>query len=605
MLRNRLAWLAGLGLAVGCASNPVAAPTPAPSAAQPAARPTQSAARPQSAAVPVAPSPAIVDSLLAAKQYEDLAEAVRLAADSAADERVLDQLAEMHPSDSGADAEGELPARWDIDVATWGDHERVRWYLDFFTGPGRERMQIWIDRLPRYEPMIRAKLTAADMPADLVYLALIESGFSNTAVSRARAVGMWQFMRPTGIHYGLRVDRWVDERRDPVQATDAAVRFLSDLYDRFGSLYLAAAAYNAGGGKISGSLRKMGIQPASSVGADPEADTEAEEAEEEIGFSDADFFKLYDGRYIRRETKDYVPKLIAAALIAKEPRRYGFRPPLPVEPFPMDSIVVDGMTGLDVVARLADTTLTAIRELNPQYLRLTTPPATRSTVRLPAGKTATVAARYDQLDDSERISFRLHTARKGQTVESVAAAYGVPASLIYEANPDLRGGKLRTGRELVVPVGGEAAVAVAREMARPEPAASRSGGRYHKVRSGETLSGIARRYRLSTAQLKRMNGLSSSTVRVGQRLRVGGGTSHAATAVRIASSTDAERRAHAKGDADAARPAKARTHKVRRGDTLSSIASRYGVSTSAIKSANRMGSSKVLAGQTLKIPAKG
>jgi membrane-bound lytic murein transglycosylase D len=437
-----------------------------------------------------------------------------------------------------------------------------------------------------------------------VYLALIESGFSNTAVSRARAVGMWQFMRPTGIHYGLRVDRWVDERRDPVQATDAAVRFLSDLYDRFGSLYLAAAAYNAGGGKISGSLRKMGIQPASSVGADPDAEADAEEAEEEVGFSDADFFKLYDGRYIRRETKDYVPKLIAAALIAKEPRRYGFRPPLPVEPFPLDSIVVDGMTGLDVVARLADTTLTAIRELNPQYLRLTTPPATRSTVRLPAGKSGTVTALYERLDDSERISFRLHTARKGQTVESVAAAYGVPASLIYEANPDLRGGKLRTGREVVVPVGGEAAVAVAREMARPEPAAARSGGRYHKVRSGETLSGIARRYRLSTAQLKRMNGMSSNTVRTGQRLRVGG-SSNAATATRIASSADAERRSHAKGGGSESARSATRTHKVRKGDTLSGIASRYGVSTSAIKSANRMSGSTVKVGQSLKIPAKG
>ncbi len=419
---------------------------------------------------------------------------------------------------------------------------------------------------------------------------------------------MWQFMRPTGIHYGLRVDRWVDERRDPVQATDAAVRFLSDLYDRFGSLYLAAAAYNAGGGKISGSLRRMGIQPASSVGSEPdgadEADADAED-EDELTFSDADFFKLYDGRYIRRETKDYVPKLIAAALIAKEPRRYGFRPALPVEPFPLDSIVVDGMTGLDVIARLADTTLTAIRELNPQYLRLTTPPATRSTVRLPAGKSREVAALYGALDDSARISFRLHTARKGQTVESVAAAYGVPATLIYEANPDLRGGKLRTGRELVVPVGGEAAVAVAREMARPEPVSARSGGgRYHRVKRGETLSGIARRYRLSTAQLKRMSGLSSSTVRTGQRLRVGG-SSHAATAVRIASSADAaERRSHAKGGGSDAARAATRTHKVRKGDTLTGIAQRYGVSTSAIKSANRMSGSTVKVGQTLRIPAK-
>ncbi|HEX5631582.1 MAG TPA: lytic transglycosylase domain-containing protein, partial [Gemmatimonadales bacterium] len=372
MLRNRIACLAWIALAAACSKGtPVAtAPAPRPTAPAPVATAQQPAPRQQPPARPearadggaLAPTPA-VDSLLHAKQLQDIAEAVQLAADSVADERVLEALADAHPADTAGDV--EVPVRWDIDVATWGDHERVRWYLDFFQGPGRERMQIWLDRMPRYEPLIRERLQAAKMPEDLVYLALIESGFSNTATSRARAVGMWQFMRPTGRHYGLRVDRWVDERRDPIAATDAAVRFLSDLYDRFGSYYLSAAAYNAGGGRINRSLRKMGITPvasASSVGAaDPDAilvdgaaDEEAEEEEEEsVGFSDADFFRLYDSRYIHRETKDYVPKLIAAALIAKEPRRYGFRPPLPVDPFPLDSFIVDGATGLDVVARLA------------------------------------------------------------------------------------------------------------------------------------------------------------------------------------------------------------------------------------------------------------
>src|SRR5690606_4111855 len=230
------------------------------------------------------------------------------------------------------------------------------------------------------------------MPGDLVYLALIESGFSSTAVSRARATGMWQFMRATGRGYGLRVDGWVDDRRDPWKATVAAARHLKDLQRRFGSLYLAAAAYNARAGKVSRGLKRIGPAPAEPEGSVAEqfaADAVAVAAaegepldpeleEEEEGPSDADFFRLYDTRHIRRETKDYVPKLIAAAIIAKEPAKYGFTPTNPLQPLVYDSIIVPDMTGLDVLARLAGTNTAAIRELNPRYLRLATPPGERS-----------------------------------------------------------------------------------------------------------------------------------------------------------------------------------------------------------------------------------
>jgi membrane-bound lytic murein transglycosylase D len=612
MLRTRFALLVTVGVLAGCASNAAVSSAPAPAPAPAPGAPTPGAPRIQGetksvAKAPMPPAPrGVVDSLLRAKQLEDLAEAVRLAADSAADERMLAVLAESHPSDSMA--EEDVPVRWDIDVATWGNHERVRWYLDFFQGPAHERMQIWLDRMPRYEPMIRERLQKAELPADLVYLALIESGFSLTATSRAKAVGMWQFMRPTGRHYGLRVDRWVDERRDPVKATDAAARFLSDLNDRFGSLYLAAAAYNAGGGRISGGLRRMGITPVSAEGgpvADEEA-TDEEEEEAEVGFSDADFFKLYQSRYIHRETKDYVPKLIAAALIAKEPRRYGFRPPAPAEPYPMDSLVVDGLTSLDVVARLADTTVTAIRELNPQYLRLATPPSTRSVVRLPAGKADEVGARYRELPDEERVTFRLHVARKGETAAGVAAQYGVPASLVYDANPGLRGGALRAGREVVVPTGGAASIAIAREVSRSAPADDAAGGRvrYHKVKKGETLSGIAKRYGVSQAKLKQWNHLSSSKVRTGQKLRVV--TPASGGSQRVASSESAaERRQHAKGAGTDATRVAARTHKVKKGETLSGIASRYGVTMDSIRQVNGLKSSNLQAGRKLKIPPRG
>jgi membrane-bound lytic murein transglycosylase D len=262
------------------------------------------------------------DSLIDA----EIAAELESAADSVADADALEELADSHPA--GAANSGTADSvTWDIDVATFSGHDRVRYYLDFFTGVGRERMQVWLQRLPRYEPMIRARLGEAGLPGDLVYLALIESGFSNRAVSRSRAVGMWQFMAPTGRGYGLRIDGWVDERRDPVKATAAATRFLRDLRTRFGSLYLAAAAYNGGAGRVGRGLNALG---------------DGEPVEE---YSDSSFFRLYDSRLIHRETKDYVPKLIAAATIAKEPSRYGFVIADPDDPFADDSVYVADMTG--------------------------------------------------------------------------------------------------------------------------------------------------------------------------------------------------------------------------------------------------------------------
>ncbi|MGH7701961.1 MAG: transglycosylase SLT domain-containing protein, partial [Gemmatimonadales bacterium] len=292
-------WLALLASLVACAGRPhqgPVAPQPGPLTAAP------SGFVPSNVAAPAAQSAPPSDS---AALDPETAEAVRAAMDSAADAAILEQLAESRPelpedsaagegptgSPLGGVAEAVTPVTWDIDVATYNSHNRVQYYLDFFQGPARERMAIWLTRLPKYEAMIRARLKEQGLPGDMVYLALIESGFSNTAVSRSRAVGMWQFMKGTGRHYGLRVDRWVDERRDPMKATNAAARHLADLRDRFGSLYLAAAAYNAGAGKVGRGLKRLPEEEEDSVNAD------------------ATFFRLYDTKFLRRETKDYVPKL--------------------------------------------------------------------------------------------------------------------------------------------------------------------------------------------------------------------------------------------------------------------------------------------------------
>ncbi|MEO8088881.1 MAG: LysM peptidoglycan-binding domain-containing protein [Gemmatimonadales bacterium] len=518
--------------------------------------------------------------LLAADTVAEL----KVAADSAADEAVLAELAEAHPGGDEAGVKSaevspeavvpggaeELAAAvtWDIDVETFNSHDRVRYYLDFFQGRGRERMAIWLTRMPRYEAMIRERLQQENLPGDLVYLALIESGFSNTATSRAKAVGMWQFMKATGKGYGLRVDSWVDERRDPVRATDAAARHLRDLNRRFKSLYLAAAAYNAGSGKVSRGLVRL-----------PDDDSDSTN-------TDATFFRLYDTKLLRRETKDYVPKLIAAALIAKQPERYGFRMGM-AQPAAYDSIIVPDMTGLDVLARLADTTVAAIRELNPQYLRLATPPGAQSIVRLPAGHGAMTIAAYAELPARQRVTFIEHFVARGETLSGIALRYRVSQAMLIASNPKVKSRSLRINQRIVVPTGGALSTRVARRMADPVVAAGTSTKAFHWVKRGETISEIADEYGVTQRELMAWNGLDRmGRIRIGQRIRVSSPEGRAAPRAEPAPERGT-----------------VRTHIVRRGDTLKDLAKRYGVSIQALREANGLAEREALrTGIALRIP---
>ena len=491
--------------------------------------------------------------------HDSLIPSIDLLTDAAstADAEVLDRLAESDPDEAAVPAFDGSRVRWDIDVRSYADHPRVQYYLRYFQSSARSGMAVFLERGARFEGMIRRRFEAEGLPGDLGYLALIESGYSSVAVSRAYAVGMWQFMKGTAKYYDLRVDSWVDDRRDPFKATDAAVRHLRDLNQRFGSLYLAAAAYNAGSGRVSRGLRKL--RP------DPEATS-----------ADAAFFRLYDTRLLRRETKDYVPKLIAAALIAKEPGRYGFTV-TPAEPLEYDSIVVPTMTGLDVIARLADTTVAAIRELNPQFLRLATPPATASVVRLPPGRGPTTVAAFADLPPEKRVTFVEHYVQRGETMGGIARKYRVSSRLLQEANPRVSPRRLRIGQRLVVPTGGAISSSMARRMSDPKPAAGTNTSGYHRVKWGETLSEIADEYGVSQRDLRAWNKLDAKgSVRAGQRLRV---------------------------SPPSAKATSTRTHLVRRGDTLSGVARRYGVSVAELRRANGLSEGSTLrTGESLKIP---
>ena len=549
------------------------------------------------APAPVAPAPidthgahAGIDTARIALATDSSADSITLAEaaeaalapidpDSAADAAILEQLATAKPTpqdsgleDSGAtevpggaNAVGTADVTYDIDVETYGAHARVQYYLDFFQGPARDRFSIWLQRMPRYEPMIRTTLRTYGVPEDMVYLALIESGYSNTAVSRARATGMWQFMKGTGKLYGLRIDSWIDERRDPVRATDAAARHLADLRDRFGSMYLAAAAYNAGAGKVGRGLRRL-----------PDEDEEEEEN------PDATFFRLYDTRFLRRETKDYVPKLIAAALIAKQPEKYGFARATGIPALGYDSIIVTNSTGLDVIARLADTSVAFIREMNPQYLRMVTPPRTSAVLRLPEGAGALVVARYGALAESERVNLVEHVVTRGQTLTAIARLYRVTTSQVSAANPGVRLTRLRTGTHLAIPTSYIPPTLGSSEA----PASSGSAGSAtlrHRVLRGESLSTIASHYRTTIDRLRALNAMNRGDVlKAGQVIRV---PAPGRTAATPASTSGG------------------RTYLVRRGDTLSGIADRHHVTLAALRSANGMTSRSVLkTGARLVIP---
>jgi membrane-bound lytic murein transglycosylase D len=582
-LMPRSVLLAVVALTLACGGHQrQPAPAPAPEGALPPAPGDQLTAPASAAEAMLLPPAPVLDTLVPA---EELAAELRLAADSVADEAVLEELEDAAPADDdAADEAAPTPVTWDIDVDTYTSHDRVQYYLDFFQGKGRERMGIWLTRMPRYEGMIRSELAQQNLPGDLVYLALIESGFSNTATSRAKAVGMWQFMKRTARGYGLRVDSWVDERRDPYKATIAAAKHLRSLDNRFGSVYMAAAAYNAGAGKVSRGIRRL-----------PD-DDDADSLN-----SDATFFRLYDTKLLRRETKDYVPKLIAAARIAKEPARYGFRVDS-VEPSSYDSIVVPTMTGLDVIARLADTTVAAIREMNPQYLRLATPPGVPSVVRIPAGRGPTTVAAYADLPASRRITFIEHTVARGETMSGIAHRYRVSLSLVVQANPKLRGRMLRPGVRVIVPTSGAISASVARRMADPvEPASSSLTG-FHRVRRGENLTVVAEEYGVTVSQLRSWNALGPNAgIRAGQRIRVAPPAAQrsaprSTSAVRVATSGSNPPTAVAPSAAS-------RTHTVRRGETLTGLAKRYGVSVQALRDANGLSERDGLrAGATIRIP---
>ncbi len=445
---------------------------------------------------------------------------------------------------------------------------RIAVWINYFTKKAPARFQRYLDRSAGYRRRIHNVLADYDLPAELFYVAMIESGFSETIRSHAGAAGLWQFMPRTAVSYGLAVDSWVDERYDWIKATDAAARYLQASLERYrGNLELAVASYNTGCGNVDKAIRRAG-------GA-------------------TDYWRLK----LHRETMNYVPKWIAAMIIYNNPSRYGFHVPED-RPEKTDRINIRGSVQIASIADSIGVPVKEIQKLNPALKRNTTPPDRSWTLRLPEGCRKKLFPKLDELLEREAVVWIRHEIEENQTVDSVAMRYGVPVSRIVAAN-DLedRIGSPQSGEVLMVPVNSDNEQAIRyleqiesrwrqreKEAKRKQRTKTQSTAaiRRYKVRAGDTLWDIARRYDVSVKDLKRWN-----KGRIGREDRIPIGAK-----LTIYSGT---------GSFESARK-----YTVRKGDTLSQIAQKHRTNVQLLAQANNLAAaSRIYPGMELSIPANG
>jgi membrane-bound lytic murein transglycosylase D len=319
---------------------------------------------------------------------------------------------------------------------------------------------------------------------------MIESGFNPYAVSWCRAVGPWQFMPATGKLYGLKIDWWIDERKDPIKSTNAAAEHLKDLHNLFGSWPLALASYNAGAGKVQRAVLRTRSD---------------------------DFWDLKASRYIRPETKNYVPKYMAATIIAKNPEAYGFSI-TSVNPYKYDEVVIEESTDLRLIARCADCTYQDIKELNPEIKRWVTPPHyDRYTLRIPVGKKETFIANYAAIPPEQKIRWERHEVRKGETLSSLAKEYNTNLEAIRDIN-GLKKGRIAPGKHLLIPIDMNG------KNHDPSYLSMGQAGKQqqilYRVRRGETLNRIAKKHNVTIADIREWNKGLGISVRAGQKIKL-------------------------------------------------------------------------------------
>ncbi len=420
-----------------------------------------------------------------ARELESLIQASESASQQS-DEILLEELLRLTiPEDSRLSPELHrvlASTRSDLPLAL---NEQVLRYVNYFLGRGRNTMRATLKRAGAYRPMINRVLAEHGVPQDLIYLVQAESGFQPKARSVKRATGMWQFVSWRGKEYGLNQNRQVDERLDPEKATVAAARHLADLYSQFGNWYLAMAAYNAGPGRVQGAVERTGF---------------------------ADYWEFVKRGVLPRETSNYVPAILAMLHLGKNAEAFGLNDLPPEPPIHYDTVATFSRIGLTLVGDITGATVARVKQLNPALLGSATPDGLYA-LRIPKNTASRFQAEIARIPDARRISWRLHEVREGENVIQIAARYRVKPEDIRSVN-ELGAGQPAAGERLTIPV-----------PYRAEPARSGSKGvtataGQYTVKSGDTLGAIARRHRVTVAQLQQWNRIPGARLAAGQVLNL-------------------------------------------------------------------------------------
>jgi peptidoglycan lytic transglycosylase D len=465
-------------------------------------------------------------------------------------------------------------------------NKQVQAYLDLFQNRQKRHFALWLSRSGKYISMFRKELREAGLPEDLAYLAMIESGFNQRAFSRAKAVGLWQFIKGTGKQYNLRIDKYVDERRHAEKSTKAAVAFLSDLYADFGDWHLAVAAYNAGAGKIRRGMKR---------------------------YKSNDFWSLAQHRYLHMETKRYVPKLIAAILIAKNPEKYGFTNITYEAPLEYETMRVGPGLSMEAVALLCNANDKDIKRLN-QELKTGKTPLNKSSydVQIPPGSKELAESNLPRLHSVISTGYKTHIIKRSDTLSKICKRYNINKTTLLKIN-NLRSNSLIAGNHLRIPYNaihyrllaeGKQDSLVVKDLV------------LHKIQPGETISKIAKKYNVPANLIVTWNGLKNlHKIRAGQQLALyiedSDDTQYRkkqATSSIAVLTPDSKSSLIVLGEQKKFRRTKhtaARSqiswYKVRQGDSLWAIARKFNLSPKQLKSWNNLKSNRIHPGIKLKI----
>jgi membrane-bound lytic murein transglycosylase D len=462
--------------------------------------------------------------------------------------------------------------------------DQVAGYINYFSNRGRGTIERALARSGQYEDMIRRTLKEEGVPQDLIYLAQAESGFHPLAVSRAGARGMWQFMGSRAQGYGLERNWWIDERQDPEKATRAAAHHLKDLYNEFGDWYLAMAAYNSGPGTVQSAVKRTGY---------------------------ADFWELYRRNVLPKETRNYVPIIVAVTIMAKNPDQYGLASVVKEKPVAYDAVKISYPIDLRLVAECVDVSASDLQELNPSLLRLTTPKDHEFELHLPAGTAAKFQTAVASIPVDKRVWWRYHKVQAGETLASIARTYRTEPKSIAQANglDDLT---LAPESRLIIPI--------APGKQSDSTTYSRVITRY-KIRKGDTVESVAENFGVSAKMIRSWNRLKGESLagrktllvhlpvspgaREKRETRVASKRTSSKSSTPESSRQSASIRSASAGKTSSAKIAAAKSttshhafapetasnavvhHKVKQGETLYSIASSYNTTVSALKQSNR------------------